>query len=155
RSTEKLCPSRNRLARRRLGHAASSAISRRCAAARQARSLSAAESTTMSPGVWPRSIAAAPSLTVPGIAAKRCIAPSRRNRGGKRRGDRRAFEAFAPDDHKAREALFLRAPGPVEILLDARSDGLDHMPERFVRHIEKAFEAKNVMRLHHARQSQA
>ena len=68
-----------------------------CAAASSAISVSALASTTMSPGVWPRSTAAAPSAMVPGSAASRCISqPSSAAR------DRGAVEALAADHDEPR-----------------------------------------------------
>ena len=45
----------------------------RLGVARLASSVSAADRTTMSPGVWPRSTASLPSATTPGWALSRCI----------------------------------------------------------------------------------
>src|SRR5882724_3000163 len=62
-----------RLARRRLGQSDIAPTSPRCAAARHAISLSAAERMTISAGLCARSTAVAPLAIVPGFVARRCI----------------------------------------------------------------------------------
>ena len=62
----------------------------RRAAASNANSVSALDSTTMSPGVWARSTAAEPSAITPGKVARRCIQLRQR------RGDGRSARPFSP-----------------------------------------------------------
>src|SRR6266853_4119432 len=127
-------------ASRRLGAAGSAARRRPCAAASSAISVSALASTTMSPEVWARSIAADPSATIPGSVASRCMS-CRRQRGA----DRSAVDALAADhDEPARRAL-ARQPGAVEMLLDAVADRLHDLPPVAPRHIEEALDAEHVM----------
>src|SRR5437762_3292903 len=63
-------------ASRRLGARRSALRRPACAAASSAISVSALASTTISPGVWPRSTAADPSAIIPGSVASRCIQSS-------------------------------------------------------------------------------
>src|SRR4051812_5077445 len=132
-----------RLARRRRGHPGSVAR-RRCAAARHAISVSAAVRMTISPGLWPRSTAWAPSSIRPGWATRRCIgAPWSALQGG---GDGRAVEATPTDDDKPARPLLAFAPRPVEIMLHSRPHPLHDLAQRLPRRVEKAFDAQHVMR---------
>src|SRR5215472_3734898 len=124
-STERLCLRRSRFASRNDGAARSRSTSILCAAARQASSVSAALSTTISAAVWPRSTASEPSVIWPGAAARRCMPGSRLDR----RGDGGAIEALAADHNEAALARLLGAPGPVEIVLQPRADALHHLAE--------------------------
>ena len=94
---------------------------RACAAASSAISVSALDSTTISPGVWARSIAAEPSAIVPGSVASRCIQPPDVSSAAAYRD---AVEALAADHDEPGLARLARAPGPVEMLLHAVADRL-------------------------------
>src|SRR5690606_33786234 len=128
-----LCPSCSRLASLSVGRKSSR---RRLAALSTARSLAAAESTTMSPGDWPRSTASVPSDTCPGVVTSRCIRPSSASiapngscrHPPKQRGDAGTIEAGKADDDEATGALFAVPPRTVEIVLKPRADALDHQP---------------------------
>src|SRR5690349_2808932 len=63
-----------------------------------------------------------------------------------RRGDRGAVEAFAADDDEAGGARLALAPGAVEIMLEARADGLHHLAELLAGDVEEALEAEDVVR---------
>src|SRR5262249_23640881 len=136
-STERLCLRRSRFASRNDGAAGSRATSDFCAAARQASSVSAALSTTISEAVWPRSTASEPSVICPGAAARRCMPWSRLDR----RGDRGAVEALAADDDEAAQARLASVPGPVEIMLQPRADTLHHLAKILAGHMQEAFQA--------------
>src|SRR5262245_55668705 len=110
------------------------------AAARQAMSVSAADSTTMSPGVCARSTAAV-SSTVPGVAARRRM--SAEGGGADRRLDRGPVEAGATDDDE--RTPFVRPPGAVEVALEAVADALDHEPALAGGHAREALDAKHVV----------
>src|SRR5258708_22335838 len=113
-----------------------------CAAARQASSVWAALSTTISAAVWPRSTASVPSAICPGVAARRCMASSRLDR----RGDGGAVEALAADHHEAAPARLAHAPGPVEIVLEARAHAPHDLAGNPAGHVQEALEAQDVLR---------
>ena len=102
-------------ARRTLGSAARSACQ---AAARPARSLSANDSTTMSPGGWPRSTASTISSRLVELVVSRCIAGSALfAQPGERARHRGAVEAFQPDHHEPAFARLGGGPRPVVLML--------------------------------------
>src|SRR3546814_5117178 len=118
-----------RLARRRLGAASpSEAPTSRWAAASAASSLSAAERKTMSPGSCPRSIASEPSLMLPGVAWRRCMAAGRLTGDG--RADRPIVQAGLADEDEAVGAGLPGTPVAVVIVLQPLADALHHQSQR-------------------------
>src|SRR3546814_6434827 len=121
-----------RLARRRLGAASpSEAPTSRWAAASAASSLSAAERKTMSPGSCPRSIASEPSLMLPGVAWRRCMAAGRLTGDG--RADRSLVQAGLADEDEAGGEGFPGTPVAVVIVLQPLAADLHPQAHRLDR----------------------
>ena len=142
RSTEKLWPSRITGARRRLGAPGSSARRRACAAASSAISVSALASTTMSPGVWARSIGGRSVGDGAGLGGEQVHSAGSEPRasiGG-------AVEALSADHDEPRRAALAGQPGAVEMLLDAVADRLHDLPAVAAGHVDETLDPQYVVR---------
>src|SRR5215831_7057908 len=105
------------------------------AAARPARSLSANDSTAMSPGGWPRSRGSTMSSSDTELVASRCILQPKLVQ--QCAGDRGAIDAFQSDDDELAGARLVRAPRPVVVMGDARADRLHEESHRLAGHRRK------------------
>src|SRR3546814_15189805 len=82
----------------------------------------------MSPGSCPRSIASEPSLMLPGVAWRRCMAAGRLTGDG--RADRRLVQAGLADEDEAGGAGFPGTPVAVVIGLQPIAEALHHQAHR-------------------------
>ena len=114
------------LAQVREAHARQPSRSASHAAASPERSLSANDSTAMSPGGWPRSTASTMSSSVLELVVSRCM-PSHPSSGARHRG---AIDALQSDHHEPAVTRLGRTPRPVEMMRDAGADRLHQQAQR-------------------------
>ena len=108
------------------------------AAARPARSLSAKDSTTTSPGVWPRSTGSTISSRLVELVASRCIAQPQSSIARRRRGR----VPFSPMTTSRPSRGLDGGPGPIVVMRHARADRLHQEPHRLAGDGGKAFHAQ-------------
>ena len=125
------------------GSAPSDPAARRrcCAAASNASSVSALDSTTISPGVWARSTAA------DAVGDRARQGREQVHSARQRRGDGGAVEALLADHDEPRlGARSPVSPRPVEILLHPVADRLDDLPPVAAGQVDKALDPQHVVR---------